>query len=40
MADEVQNKPVLIRALATLSDAIKDVKVAQEVKIESFTLIR
>jgi len=40
MADEVQNKPVLIKALASLSDAIKDVKVAREVKIEAFTLIR
>jgi len=40
MADEVQNKVVLIKALATLSDAIKDVKVAQDVKIEAFTLIR
>jgi hypothetical protein len=40
MADEVQNKPVLIKALSTLSTAIKDVKVAQEVMIEGFTLIR
>jgi hypothetical protein len=40
MADEVQNKTVLIKALAILADGIKDVKVAQEVKIEAFTLIR
>jgi len=40
MADEVQNKRVLIKALSTLSDAAKDPHVAKEVKTEGFTLIR
>ena len=40
MADEVQNKPVLIKALANLSNAVKDVKVAQQLRTEAFTVIR
>lgn len=40
MADEVQNKPILMKALSTLLDAIKDSKIAKEIKVEGFNLLR
>lgn len=40
LADEVQNKSVLIKALSAMSEAVKDPELAKEVKIEGFTLLR
>jgi hypothetical protein len=40
LADEARSKTVLVKVLTALLDAIKKPESAQEVQIESFTLIR
>jgi hypothetical protein len=40
MADEVQNRPVLIRALSALLEATKQPEGAKILKIESLTIVR
>lgn len=40
MADEVQNKPVLIKALSALLEATKQPETAKVLKIESLIIVR
>jgi hypothetical protein len=40
MADDVQNRPVLIKALSALLDATKQPEGAKILKIESLTIVR